>query len=106
MSGSSVPVSVNILDKEYMISCPEDERQSLIDSAKYLDARMREARDSGKVIGTERVAVLTALNIIHELLEHKRERNEFEQTVEDGVQRLREKIEAALGRRVQEEAVE
>ncbi|MEP5765751.1 MAG: cell division protein ZapA [Halieaceae bacterium] len=62
-------VSVNILDKEYQVSCPPEQEAELIVSASYLDKQMRSIRESGKVIGLERIAVMAALNISHELLQ-------------------------------------
>ena len=62
-------VTVRILEKEYFVSCPQDERADLLDSAEYLNKKMREIQSSGKVIGTERTAVMAALNIAHELME-------------------------------------
>lgn len=61
-------ITIHILDKEYMISCSEEERHDLQRSADYLDTKMREIRDSGKIIGSDRIAVMAALNISHELL--------------------------------------
>ena len=61
-------VSVHILDKEYQVACPEDQQAELIISARYLDKQMRTIRDTGKVIGLERIAVMAALNISLELL--------------------------------------
>ena len=69
MSGASDPVAVSILGKEYRISCEPGAEQELIGAARFLDARMREARGSGKVIGTDRIAVMVALNLAHELPE-------------------------------------
>jgi len=66
--GNVEGVSIHILDKEYLVACPEDERQDLLASADYLDKKMREIRDSGKVVGQDRLAVMAALNIAHELL--------------------------------------
>ncbi len=63
------PVSVQILDKEYRISCPPQERGNLENAARYLDGRMREIRNGGRAIGAERIAVLAALNIAYELLQ-------------------------------------
>ena len=65
---SSDGITIHILDKEYMISCSEEERHDLQRSADYLDTKMREIRDSGKIIGSDRIAVMAALNISHELL--------------------------------------
>ena len=62
-------VTVNILDKEYQVACPADQEAELIVSASYLDKQMRSIRESGKVIGLERIAVMAALNISHELLQ-------------------------------------
>ena len=64
-------MTVHILGKEYMVACSDEERGALQASADYLDKKMREIRDSGKVIGTDRIAVMAALNITYELLEKK-----------------------------------
>jgi cell division protein ZapA len=62
-------VTVKILDKEYQVACPEEQQSELVVSAKYLDKQMRTIRESGKVIGLERIAVMAALNLSHELLQ-------------------------------------
>ena len=62
-------VEVKILDKEYLVACPDEARDALLQSARHLDSKMREIRASGKVFGTERIAVMAALNITHDLLE-------------------------------------
>ncbi len=67
MSNSNT-VTVTILDKEYQVACPEEQEADLIASAKYLDTQMRSIRETGKVIGLERIAVMAALNISYELL--------------------------------------
>jgi cell division protein ZapA len=61
------PVSINILGKDYKIACSEDEKDTLIHSAQELDDQMRAIRDSGSVNGTDRIAVMAALNLAHEL---------------------------------------
>ncbi|PJE79113.1 Cell division protein ZapA [invertebrate metagenome] len=61
-------LSVIILDKEYRVSCPLSEQAALREAARYLDEKMRSIRLAGKVIGLERIAVMAALNISHELL--------------------------------------
>ena len=63
------PVTVNILDKDYHIRCPAAERANLESAARFLDGKMREIRDGGKVLGAERIAVLAALNISYEMLQ-------------------------------------
>ena len=65
---ASKTINVTIMGREFRVACPDDEREELLQSVSYLDKRMREIRDSGKVIGSERVAIMAALNITHELL--------------------------------------
>ncbi|WP_336365801.1 cell division protein ZapA [Marinobacter sp. C2H3] len=69
MAASSTTLEVKILDKEYLVACPEEEQDALLRAARHLDRKMREIRASGKVFGLERIAVMAALNITHELLE-------------------------------------
>lgn len=61
-------VDVSIMGREFRVSCTEDEYEGLMSAVSYLDKKMREIRDSGKVIGVERIAIMAALNIAHELL--------------------------------------
>ena len=61
-------IEVSILDRSFRIACTEEEQDELLRAVQYLDAKMREIRDSGKVIGSERIAVMAGLNIAHELL--------------------------------------
>lgn len=68
---TSNPIDVSILGREFTVSCTDDERQSLLDAVAYLDSKMREIRDSGKVLNVERIAIMTALNLSHELLNTK-----------------------------------
>jgi cell division protein ZapA len=66
--GKNVSLDVTIMGREFRVSCPEDEKQSLIEAAAFLDRKMREIRDGGKVIGVERIAIMAALNITHDYL--------------------------------------
>ena len=66
-SGKSEPVSVRILDREYTVGVTEAERDSLTLAARMLDSRMRELRGSNKMVAPDRLAILTALNLAHEL---------------------------------------
>jgi cell division protein ZapA len=89
-------VSVRLLDREYQVACPMDERSDLLDSAEYLDAKMREVRDSGKVVGLDRVAVISALNIANELIKLKRNGGGLDIDVGARLKGLRERVELAL----------
>lgn len=96
MSSDTLPVTVNILDKEYRISCPAEERESLLESAAFLDSQMREIRQGGRVIGTERIAVMVALNIANDLLSIQKSKDDNNLTITRRIQSLQEKIEIAL----------
>jgi cell division protein ZapA len=69
MSKDAGVMKVYILDKEYLVACPEEEREALRASAKYLNDKMAEIRGSGKVVGMDRIAVMAALNLAHEVVE-------------------------------------
>ncbi len=89
------PVKVRILDQEYTVACPEDAKNELLQSADYVDRKMREIRSSGNVVGTDRVAVMAALNIAHELLTAQAE-NEQLQDVRQRLARLDAQIAGSL----------
>lgn len=71
MDKNRVPVNVRILDKDYMVACPQGEQDALLTSARRVDKEMRKIRDSGKVLGSDRIAVMVALNLAHELMQSK-----------------------------------
>ena len=88
-------VTVRILDKDYQVACPEEQEAQLLVSAKYLDKQMRSIRDTGKVIGLERIAVMAALNIGYELLQASDQTDESHQS-KDSVKRINRKLDDAL----------
>ena len=67
MSNEARNISVNLLGKEYVVACPADAEPELIKAAAYLDKKMQEIRSGGRIIGSEKVAVMAALNIAYEL---------------------------------------
>ena len=93
----SIPntMTVKILDKDYQVTCPEEREAELLVSAKYLDKQMRGIRETGKVIGLERIAVMAALNISHELLQPDQE-TDVDTAAGDSVKRLSSKLDSAL----------
>ena len=97
MSDRLVRVSVRILEKEYQVACLPEERSELLDSAEFLNGKMKDIRDAGNIVGLDRIAVLAALNLAHDLL--KRNRNEaIESEVSERVKQMRERVESALSR--------
>jgi cell division protein ZapA len=71
MEDPSITLDVSILGREYRVACRESEREELLQAVQFVDRRMREIRDAGKITGTERIAVMAGLNIAHELLRAK-----------------------------------
>jgi cell division protein ZapA len=67
----SDPVAVRILDREYLVGCTPEERDGLVSAAQLLDSRMREIRSSNRMAGIDRIAVLAALNLAHELTQSR-----------------------------------
>jgi cell division protein ZapA len=64
-------VDVNIMGRDFTVSCTDEERPGLINAVNFLDKKMRDIRDSGKIVGAERIAIMAALNLAHELLNSK-----------------------------------
>ncbi|HSX71827.1 MAG TPA: cell division protein ZapA [Pseudomonas sp.] len=89
-------VTVHILDKEYCIACPADERANLESAARYLDGKMREIRSGGKVIGADRIAVMAALNITHDLLHKQQRLDEEASSTRERVRDLLDRVDNAL----------
>ncbi len=98
MSQDQARVSVRIMEKEYVVACPYDERSALLDAAEFLNARMREIRDTGKVVGLDRIAVMSALNLAHEFLRIKERESKVDSGAGQRVRVLRERVESALGK--------
>ena len=90
------PVSVQILDKEYLIACPPEEQEDLQRAATLLNQRLKQIRENGKAMGTERLVIMAALNMANELA--KVSQREERATTELGtrVRGMRERVERAL----------
>jgi len=96
----ATPVAVNILDREFLIGCTPEERAGLIAAAGYLDGKMREVRGSSRTQSIDRVAVLAALNIAHELLQARQNSNSESGALAQHLQAMRTKLDAALAPRL------
>ena len=99
MSEDREVLSVRILDKEYRISCRPEERESLLAAARELNERMQEMRGSARILGTERMALMTALNLIHEREQFKSRQLGAIDSARETVHRLETKLDAVIGRR-------
>ncbi|MBS0290403.1 MAG: cell division protein ZapA [Proteobacteria bacterium] len=98
MSNGDKGICVRILEKEFRVACAKNQEQALFDAAVYLDKQMRMIRHSGKVIGLERIAVIAALNIAHELLTLKNSVIEPEQAFSERLKVLQDKIDSVLAK--------
>jgi len=95
MSQDPQTVSIRLLGKEFSVACPPDARQELEQAAHYLDQKMGEIRRNGKLIGLERIAIMAALNISHELI---KQRKDATPELKDDVEQLCLKIDSALSK--------
>jgi cell division protein ZapA len=96
MNRDPVPVTVRILEKEYRVACEPHEQEGLIESARMLDQRMREIRQTGRVIGTDRIAVMAALNIAHELILLRQQGQGQDEDVRQRLHAIQERLADAL----------
>ncbi|HEY5643119.1 MAG TPA: cell division protein ZapA [Woeseiaceae bacterium] len=96
MTEQIAQVSIRILDKEYQVACPVSERTDLLDSAEILNSKMREIRDSGRVVGLDRIAVMAALNMANDLM-HARARDQaLEGDVSNRLKLISDRVDNAL----------
>jgi len=96
MSEKNQPVSLTIMGKEYKIACEPDEQDDLMRSAQQLDVQMRKMRDAGKVSGSDRIAVMVALNLAHELQLLKTQNALLSRNLNECLTRMSQKIENVL----------
>ena len=94
----SKAINIRVLDKEYQVACPINEEAALMASARLLDEKMREVRDTRKMVGTDRVAVMAALNLAHDLLQLQSGGASSEPGLEGKLRNLQSKVEAAITR--------
>ncbi len=97
MSDMFAHVTIKILEKEYHVACPAEEKSDLLDSAELLNKKMREILDSGTVVGLDRVAVMAALNLANELIRTQGQDEELKNIVGLRIRAMREQLDSALG---------
>lgn len=98
MNETAQTISISILDKEYQISCPEDEVDALMESAAYLDQKMREIKKNSNVYGLDRIAIMAALNITNDLLSESSQTNTVSVDHTDNIKLLAGKVDHAIKR--------
>ena len=97
MTTSNAQVSVRILDKEYQVACESEERTDLLDSAEVLNSKMLEIRDSGRVVGLDRIAVMAALNMANDLLHAQARDRLIEGDLSGRLKNISDRVDSALG---------
>jgi len=97
MSELYAHVSVRILEKEYQVACPANEKADLVAASELLNSKMREIRDSGKVVGLDRVAVMAALNLANDLLKIQNRDERLQDLVGLGIRSMQERLDDVLG---------
>ena len=98
MTQSRKTVSVQILDKDYQVACSPDEEAMLAVSARHLDSTMRNIRSTGKVVGSDRIAVMAALNVTNDLLHGADTPAQSNPQQDEQLKKLSEKVDGALNR--------
>lgn len=96
---SSQPVNIKLLDREYTVGCGPDEHDSLLSAAKLLDSKMREIRGGNRMAALDRVAVLAALNLAHELQLLRKAMEGSDRELDQAVGKLHHKLDALIGPR-------
>ena len=97
MTDPYAQVSVRILDKEYQVACPADERTDLLDCAEILNSKMQEIRDSGRIVGLDRIAVMAALNMANDLLHAQARDRLLDGDLSGRLKIISERVENVLG---------
>jgi cell division protein ZapA len=90
-------LTVSLLGREFRVACPDGEEKQLLASADYLNRKLKEVRDTGKVVGNERIAIMAALNIAHEFMSKPSSESAFDGTaIRRRITAMQETLEAAL----------
>jgi len=96
MSDSTEAVSISILDRKYQFACTSDQRKDLIAAAQNLDERMKEIKESGRLMSLERIALQAALNLSDELLKIQQEANIRKDRIDSKIRMLADRLDNAL----------
>ena len=92
----SKTLTISIMNKEFQVACPEGEEEALQRAARYLSEQMQEIRQSGKVVGMDRIAIMTALNMSHELLSGQSKVQTSQEYAKLRIRALNDRLENAI----------
>lgn len=91
-------ITITLLDREYRVACPQEEREELLHTAELLNDKMKEIKNSGSVVGIDRIAIMSALNITHEMRMHRTVSESYQKTISGKIRNLQEKVEKSVAR--------
>ena len=97
MNSSTEPVSITILDRKYQFACTPEERKDLLAAAQHLDERMKEIKESGRLMSLERIALQAALNLTDELLKIRKDASLRKEKIDSKIRMLADRLDSALG---------
>ena len=100
MNTTPEPVALRLLDREFHIACAPEELDGLLEAAQFLDRKMRELKSNARTPGFDRIAVLAAISITHELLQTRKQKQQADPQLTDDLAILRRKLEQALAAHV------
>lgn len=103
MTNKTVDTTVELLGRPYPIRCPESELQSLQQAAEYLNKKMAEVQEAGKVASLERIVIITALNIAHQLLQGDQQKTSLMSKINQRISTLQDKLDSAISKPMQTE---
>lgn len=96
MSDKEKVIAVQLLDRHFQVKCSAEQAEVLQEASYYLASKMCEVRDNSKVVGSERIAMVTALNLAYELLITQRQKDSYLEIMSKRIEELQKKIESAL----------
>lgn len=105
MSDKIITVTIELLGKYYSIRCPVEEEAALQQAAQYLNQKMLEVQDSGKTINLERIAIISALNVTYQFLQHDQQKTSMISKINQRISHLQDKIDTAIKKPFQTELI-
>lgn len=100
---NKISVNIDILGKTYQVNCPENEVESLKQAAQLLEEKMKSTRESGAILSNDRIAVITSLNLVHQIMLLEQQSSQFMQTIQQRLYDIQGKVDAALAENAQME---
>jgi cell division protein ZapA len=105
MTSKTISTTIEILGRLYPVRCPESELKSLQEAAKFLNEKMSDVQESGKVINLERIAIITALNIAHQFLQMDQQKSSLMERINQRISKIQDRLDTAANKSLQTELI-